>query len=573
MSTLTFKQNIIEHVRAGYQIILIPTVEEARAEMELRAACTELELEYQSWDQIAGFQHDETILNPTDALLSIPKPEFFRDGKHHMCVFKDLHNFYDSPDVRRALRSMSERVVLNNSKQRRPLILIQPSERVHPDLASCITTLEFTLPTPAQLENTFESIRRSIKDETKRVCPDELKHHIVQSMRGLTSTEAANCLSLCIIRHKGFTPDLIETIERAKANTLKKTEVLTYVPKDEIPPITDLGGYDELIDWVRQRALAYTPQADQIGLDRPKGALVMGVPGTGKSVMSMAVAKTLGLPLLEFDFSSVFNALVGASEARVREVIRLVTAIDGCVLVIDEADKALGGSTDATGDSGVTRRVFGVLLTWLARKKDRTFVIMTMNRTKGMPPELLRKGRFDEMFYVDIPSDEERRKIFEIHMTKRNIDPAFYPATEWKKFLKASNEFVGSEIEEAVKSGRFTAFQLGQIRKLINDQTAAKGKDKDKFSDLLTPYSNELKTKALDLTPEEFEYMSRGVPSAEQLIAATLEVGMTKVTKVDKDNIAEIRKFGQERARPVSRERRLSGAKGGRNLEVDVDSN
>ncbi len=572
MSTLPFKQNIIEHIRAGYQIILVQTAEEARVERELIKASEEMEMGFSTWDQIAGFPHEENSLNPTDALLSVPKPEFF-DKPNVMVVFKDLHNHFDSPDVRRALRSLSERVVLNNSKQRRPIILLQPSPRIHPDIVSCITQMEFTLPTPAQLGDTFRTIQRAIKDDAKRLCPPELEYQIIQGLRGLTGTEAANALALCLIRHRGFVPELIETVERTKANMLKKTEVLTYTPRDEIPAITDLGGYDELIDFVRQRSLAYTPAAEAIKMDMPKGLILVGVPGTGKSVAAMSIASALGLPLLEFDFSSVFNALVGASEARVREVIALVTAIDGCVLVIDEADKALGGSVDATGDSGVTRRVFGVLLTWLARKQDRTFVVMTMNRTKGMPPELLRKGRFDEIFYVDLPTEAERRKIFEIHMGKRAVDPAFYPAADWKKFLKESNEFVGSEIEEAVKSARFAAFQLATLRTLINESTAAKNdpKAKAKIAEKIAPYPDALRSAAVDLTDSVFAHMSKGVPSADQLVASIKEVALTRVVKVDKDNISEIRKFGTERARPVSKERRLGGAKGSRNVDIADD--
>ena len=566
----TFVQSVVEHVRAGYQIIMVPTVEEARVEKELIRASEILEMGFTTWDMIAGFPHQEDLLNPTEALLSVPKPEFL-DKPHTMCVFKDLHNHYDSPDVRRAIRSLSERVLLNNSRQRRPIILLQPHEKVHPDIASCVTVIEFTLPTPAQLLETLTTIQRSIRDEQKRHCDPDLQYQIIQALRGLTSTEAANCLALCLIRHRGFVPEMVETIEKTKAGMLRKTEILKYVPKDEIPPVTELGGYDELVDFVRQRALAYTPAADEIGLDRPKGMILIGVPGTGKSVAAMAVARTLGLPLLEFDFSSVFNALVGASEARVREVIRLVTAIDGCVLVIDEADKAISGVLDSTGDSGVTRRVFGILLTWLARKKDRTFVIMTMNRVKGMPPELLRKGRFDEIFYVDLPTDEERRKIFEIHMAKRSIDPKFYSASEWKKFLKESAEFVGSEIEESVKSARFAAFQLAHVRNLIDQERVAHADEKSRLQEELRPYSVELKMKAMDLSAEELAHMAKGVPSAEQMVAAIKEVGLTKMVKVDKANIDEIRQFGMQRARPVSKERRNAGAKGGRNLDIVID--
>lgn len=574
MSHPSFVQNAIEHIKAGYQIILVVTTEEARAEREIAAIAQQQGMSFITWDQIDGFSHehdnadDSATVNPVEALRNVPKERTF-ETKHTLVVFKDLHNFYDSPDVRRTLRSLSERMVLNNTKQKRPIFLLQPSGRIHPDLASCVTAIEFTLPTPAQLEDIVEKTSRLVKTEAKRVCSPELRFQIVQGLRGLTSTEAENCLTLCLIRHDGFNPSMVETIERTKANMLRKTEVLTYTPREDIPPLTELGGYDELIDFVRQRSLAYTPQANNVKMDMPKGVILVGVPGTGKSVAGMSMAAALGLPFLEFDFSSVFNSLVGASEARVRDVISLVTAIDGCVLMIDEADKALGGSMDATGDSGVTRRVFGVLLTWLARKKDRTFVVMTMNRTKGMPPELLRKGRFDEIFYVDMPTEEERRKIFEIHMTKRDVPPTEYSQADWKKFLAESKEFVGSEIEESVKSARFTAFQLATVRRLIDEHRAATGAAKQKIDEQLQPYSPEMKTQALDLPVSEHTSLLRAVPTAAQLIAAIKEVAQTRVTKVDKANIDEIRAFGTERARPVSKSRRIDKtAKSARNVDI-----
>jgi SpoVK/Ycf46/Vps4 family AAA+-type ATPase len=241
----------------------------------------------------------------------------------------------------------------------------------------------------------------------------------------------------------------------------------------------------------------------------PRGVVLIGVPGSGKSVAAESIiARELQLPMVVFNFSAVFNSLVGESERRMEEVLSLVKAIDGCVLLIDEADKALGGAADSVGDSGVTRRVFGSLLTWLANKNDRTFVVMTLNRVNGLPPELLRKGRFDELFYADVPNDEERRAIFDIHLVKRGISPKLYSSADWKKILSSSRDLVGAEIEAAVESARFESYQVDPSKK--------------------------------------------AVPSAEQLVAAATSIGITRVTRVDPENVKAIREFGATRARSVS---------------------
>ncbi len=561
----SFRKSIIDHIDASYQIILVPTHEESRALAELVDVAREKNWGFARWDQLSGYgeyaENGDKIMNPTDAITNIPIEKFFPD-KNTIVVMNDLHHFYfENPDVRRALRGMSERSKFNNTKWKRPLILLQPTSRIHPDMSAVITTIDFNLPTPEELGAIFDTTLSNIKDEAKRVCSEGLKHSIIQGLRGLTSIEAINCLSLGLIRHRRFVPELVQTVEDTKASMLKRTEILTYVPKNQIAPLAELGGYDDLAAFVAQRALAYSPEAEAAHMDMPKGIVLLGVPGTGKSKAAESIARRLDLPLVIFDFSAVFNSLVGESERRTREVISQVTALGGCVLLIDEADKALGGSNESSGDSGVTRRVFGQILTWLAKKQDRTFVVMTMNRTKGMPPELLRKGRFDDIFYVDVPSSEERRLIFTIHLNKRGVNPESFSDADWKRFLKASDGFVGSEIEESVKSARFAAFQLGKIRRLIDESTRIKNDraQKARVDELqleIANYSQALQMAALDLSPENMDHAINGIPSADQLVQAIEEAAITRVTRVDAASIDEIRKFGTERARSVSSARR-----------------
>ena len=202
--------------------------------------------------------------------------------------------------------------------------------------------------------------------------------------------------------------------------------------------------------------------------------VLLGIPGTGKSYVASAVARLLGLPGYIMDVGSVFGSLVGESEQRMRDALKTIKAQRGCVLLLDEADKAFGGAADSSGDSGVTKRVFGQLLTWLSSKQDRTFVIMTLNRTKGIPEEFLRAGRFDKVFYTDLPHELERRAILEIHMRKRHVDPAGLGLgdPEWAELLDKTKKFVGSELEEMVREARYISFE-------------ARGSGKPNFAELI----------------------------------------------------------------------------------------
>jgi hypothetical protein len=561
---VTFERNLEDHIRAGYQILLVPTSEEARALAAIQRTAENLQISrgrgmrVATWDGLNGF--DGKLVNPVMAFKAITDLNTF-ESPNTIVVFRDAHKFYHDPAFLRAVKAAAEQNSLSNSRHTRPVVFLQGTRHVDPDIAPYVATVEFALPTVEALEQTFEATREAIRDEAKKRVTPELRYKIVQALRGLTATEASNVLSLCLIRHGGFGEDILGTIEAQKSAMIRRSEALTYTPRDQVPHVENLGGYGNLLDFVRRKSLCYTPEAAALRLDHPKGMVLVGVPGTAKSVASMAVARVLQLPLVELDFGRLFSSLVGASEERLRNVIATVTALDGCVLVIDEADKSLGGAAEASGDSGVTRRLFGMFLSWLAVKKDRTFVILTLNRTVNMPPELLRKGRFDEIFYTDLPTDAEARSIFEIHMRLRGVDPGQYTAAEWRKFLQEAKGFVGSEIEEAVKAAREAAFQLSTLHRLIVAHRAAAGAERAELDDRLRPFSAEAKTQAFDLDDATLAKLDKAVPTADLLIAAIKDGAVTRLGKVDEDNIKAIRKFGEERARPASAERWAASVK------------
>jgi SpoVK/Ycf46/Vps4 family AAA+-type ATPase len=220
-----------------------------------------------------------------------------------------------------------------------------------------------------------------------------------------------------------------------------------------------VGGLENLKGWLLQRRMAFTEKAREYGLPAPKGILTVGIPGCGKSLTAKATANAWELPLLRFDVGRVFAGLVGASEANMRNAIKVAEAMAPCVLWIDEIEKAFAGvSSSGSTDSGVTARVFGNLLTWMQEHKEMVFVFATANKVFDLPPELLRKGRFDEIFFIDLPDEEERLKIWEIHLKNKHRDPAKF---DLKTLVTKSRDFTGAEIEQALISGMYSAFYKG----------------------------------------------------------------------------------------------------------------
>jgi AAA+ superfamily predicted ATPase len=530
-----FGQQLREHLHAGYPCLMIPSREEARIETILKEVVADgMKWDVVFWDEVEGFDHGpDDCKNFGAALMALKKNQDFE--KKAVIVFRDAHTHLNRPDStnRRMLRNILENNVLNTNSSTKAIILIQPTTILHQDIAHCVTVLDFPLPSMDDMKVIMEPLKEKVSgskklsaNDPRRTCAPDLDYKIRQSLRGLTSGEATNCLYLCLHRHQGFVPEIIDTIEEAKSASLRKTEIVTYTPKEQIEKLDSLAGYEELTSFVRQKSLAYSPDAAEVGLDLPKGVIIAGIPGTGKSKALEAISRELQLPLLNFDFSAIFNSLVGESERRMREIIKVVEAQEGCVLGVDEADKSLGHAVDSTGDSGVTRRIFGLFLSWLARKNDRTFVVMTLNRTKGLPPELQRKGRFDEIFWTDMPTDEERKTIFEIHMVKRNLKPSLFNAAQWEELVRKSKDCIGSEIEEAVKTARFMSYQHNPA--------------------------------------------NRAVPTFEMMLAALAPIAESSLYRVEGESIKEIRDFGKK-GRPVSRAKATTLGKSQRFLDLGDD--
>ncbi len=397
---ISFADKIKNLIKSGFQTIYVYTPERSRCEAQLQEICNDIQLEMVTWDGVDGFslQDKAGIKDPIEAILALASDQTLSTRKAAF-VFRNLNIYLEDPTVRQAFQNMYYTNRFSNSDCVHPAIILSNSLQVHPDIAPCVTIVEFALPTEEDLTTVFTQVASTIEVEDKQdnqvvsSCDDEMKNRIIQAMRGLTSVEAENILAYGLRVNRGFSPSLVESIEDQKAGVLEKSEVLRYVPKAKITTIDQIGGYSVLKDFINTRKLAYTRKAKEIGLDLPKGIVLLGIMGTGKSVVGKVVARCLDLPLVIMNFSAVFGSLVGESERRIRTSLDTIDAMDGAVLLIDEADKMLAGARDATGDSGVTRRVFGEVLKWLTEKTSRTFVVMTMNRTAGIDDEFFRKGR------------------------------------------------------------------------------------------------------------------------------------------------------------------------------------
>jgi SpoVK/Ycf46/Vps4 family AAA+-type ATPase len=276
---------------------------------------------------------------------------------------------------------------------------------------------------------------------------------LVAAAHGLTLAEAENAFAKAIAQDNRLDGSDLRLILDEKSQVIRKSGLLEYYDTDQA--IADVGGLATLKTWLKRRQNAFSDAARDFGLPSPKGLLLLGVQGCGKSLTAKAIATSWKLPLVRLDMGRIYSGLVGSSEENLRKAIRAVESLAPVVLWVDEVEKGLAGANGGGGDTGVSARVFGTLLTWLQEKTSPVFVVATANRIESLPPELLRKGRFDEIFFVDLPTEAEREEIIKIQLRKRKRDPAGFPIAE---LAKATVNFSGAEIEQLVVAGLYDAF-------------------------------------------------------------------------------------------------------------------
>lgn len=453
-------------IRARYPVIYVVSWEEERVERCLREIAEKREKSLFVWTVTqgivkSGIEQQQTKIgggNTADPLAALDA--VIQQVQPAIYLFKDFHRFTaDDRSNLTVIRRLRD-VAYHLRDTYKSLVIVAPSLKISQELAKDVTVVEFGLPRIEDFDQLLDRIIDDVKDnpQVQINLPPEARERLLHAAGGLTLKEAENVFAKTLVLDGKLDANDISVIFSEKQQIIKKSGLLEYYEATE--DIRHVAGLDNLKQWLTKRRIAFSDRAARFGLSAPRGVMLLGVQGCGKSLCAKAVASLWKLPLLRFDVGQMFSSLVGSSEENVRRAIQTAESVSPAILWIDEIDKALAGSAASAGsDGGTSTRVFGTLLTWLSEKSSPVFVICTANDIAHLPPELLRKGRLDEIFFVDLPSDKERVEILRIHLKKRGRDPGKF---DLALLARASEGFSGAEIEEAIISALFDAFS-GQV--------------------------------------------------------------------------------------------------------------
>lgn len=445
---MNFEEQLEIYLAARFPIILLSTLEEERALESIKSVCLNTQRQCLAWDGAEGFhwlhpqnQQPPLARDPITALEHIDKADAKTGTAFVLC---DFHEYWDNPQIKRKLRSLSQRLKYT----KKYILVLAPTSHIPEELKDEMVIAEFPLPTPTELGEVLNSLTQSLGVKVNLTPLGKQK--MIQAALGLTTSQAQRVYSKAVVTNKVLDDRAIDLVTEEKKQLIRESESLEYYSVTE--NLGDVGGLNILKEWLRLRESAFSNEARQYGLPVPKGISLLGIPGTGKSLTAKMIGRLWQLPLLRLDVGSLFGSLVGESEERARRALRLAETVAPCVLWIDEIEKALahGGL-----DSGTSTRVFGSILTWMQEKTAAVFVVATANDISSLPPELLRKGRFDEIFFLDLPNLEERKEIFAVHLRKRRRLPMDY---DLDLLAAASMGYVGAEIEQAIIDAMYTGF-------------------------------------------------------------------------------------------------------------------
>ena len=437
---MSFSEEFELLLRARYPLIYIPTPEEERVEAAIAQIAQRMgDRPVYIWDFVDGYQGNPNDAgfgrrNPVQALEFVEKVAASAPG---IFILRDFSRFLEDISVYRKLRNLSRRL----KSQPKNIVIVAPQIVIPTDLSEVLTILEFPLPAPGEIKTEVERLLGA----TGKSLTSKILDELVRSCQGLSMERIRRVLARAIATHGELRPEDVELVLEEKRQTIRQTQILEFYSSRE--RISDIGGLDNLKDWLLRRGGAFSERARQYGLPYPRGLLLVGIQGTGKSLTAKAIAHHWHLPLLRLDVGRLFGGLVGESESRTRQMIQLAEALAPCVLWIDEIDKAFSG-IDGKSDAGTTSRVFGTFITWLAEKTSPVFVVATANNIQALPPEMLRKGRFDEIFFVGLPEQEERRAIFAVHLSR--LRPHNLSSYDLDRLAYETPDFSGAEIEQTL---------------------------------------------------------------------------------------------------------------------------
>ncbi|WP_417663102.1 AAA family ATPase [Pseudomonas sp.] len=432
------------------KLVLIESWDELRVLQMLTSLAVKRSLGLYTWSVTEGLQHlgfsadtpDREGSQEPEVALRLIKA----DPQPNLYVMCDLHPFMlDNPKLVRLLKE----IAMNDSLHKPTLVLVSHACKLPPEIQRYAARFSLALPSEDELQAIVreEAARWSERNRNIRVRTDNRTlQQVVKNLRGMSHAEARVLARKVICDDGAITQEDLPELNKAKSQLLDLESVLSF--ESETARFADVGGLENLKRWLADRQAAFV---DATAQDLPKGVLLVGVQGGGKSLAAKAIAGLWGLPLLRLDFASLYNKFFGETERNLREALKLAEQMSPCVLWVDEIEKGLASGDN---DGGVSQRVLGTLLTWMAERKAPVFMVATANVIERLPPELVRKGRFDEIFFVDLPSAATREEIFSIHLKRRELDPVQF---DLKLLASASDGFSGAEIEQVVVSALYAA--------------------------------------------------------------------------------------------------------------------
>lgn len=480
-----FSDELKRYTNAAVGIILVRTREPTRCAEVIQGIAIEREARYRLWacnkgwqtyamvdredDQVidtsAPINSDLTTVDPSKAFekifeehgnrmrqgISPTNPEVF--------VMYYPHHHFDKPIIHQWIKDFAQ---LSREVDNRLILLCPDTITVPAEIEDDIYIMDFAAPSFAELRQCYDDFVEGIEDKVRPDLDEDDISSIVQNGLGMTYSEFETAIALAVVTYQkpdqqstASVNDYVQTMLKHKIEIVKKTDILELMPAESM---SDVGGFDIMKEWLDLRSKAYSQKARNYGIKVPKGLLCVGPPGTGKSLFAKATANRFNVPLVKFDIGKVFGKFVGQSEGRIRMATKIVEAMAPCVLLVDEIDKGLGGLSGGGSDGGTSMRVLGSFLNWMQdRDTDRypVFIVMTANNVTGLPPELMRRGRIDEIFACTFPGHGERMEIASIHLTKRGHKLS---KSELEKIAAASDKYVGAELESAIEGALLTAF-------------------------------------------------------------------------------------------------------------------
>lgn len=484
-------------LKARTPLIVIVTREEARGERIAFDGCAAAQYVPEFWDcadgltRFGGGTVDSTLRDPADALA-----RFSKSTQRGVLVMRDLVPWLRNTEIVRSLRSIARDLPKAPRDQARAIILITPVSELPPELCDAVV-IDLPLPDRAEigglLDGSISTLEQSLQADA---APNGTRDAAINSAVGLTEVEAKACFAKSLVSVRKIDPRMVGL---EKKRVIEREKILEWF--DPLPGgLDDVGGLENLKAWLQSRKAAFSPRARAYGLPAPKGILLVGVSGCGKTHTARAIATAFGMPLLRLDLGAQKSKYVGDSEKAIRKALKTVETVGQCVLMLDELDKAMAGASQGSADGGVSADSLGVVLQWMQDRTVPVFVCATANDVSGLPPELLRKGRFDEIFFVDLPNPTERAAILKTALRshgRADID------VDLQSVAAETDAFTGAEIAALVPDSMFAAFADGE----------------------------------------------REITTADLVASA---FGTVPLSRTAKEKIAAVRAWGNERARPAS---------------------